>query len=60
MTFNSGGSASVYRFNDKSPSGVNTHFYTANTNEQSSLVANNPISVLETPGAFYITATNPN
>ena len=56
MTFKSGGSASVYRFIYQSPSGVNTHFYTVNTNEQSSLLANNPIWVLEAPDAFYMTA----
>jgi hypothetical protein len=56
MTFNSGGTASVYRFIYKSPTGVNTHFYTVNTNEQSELLANFPIWALESPVAFYMTA----
>jgi hypothetical protein len=60
MTFNSGGDASVYRFIYRSSSGVNTHFYTLNTAEQSSLLANNPIWVLESPVAFYMKAANPN
>jgi hypothetical protein len=59
LGFNSGGNTSVYRFIYKSPSGVNTHFYTVNTNEQSSLLANNPYWVLESPVAFYMTAANP-
>jgi hypothetical protein len=58
MSFNSGGNASVYRFIYRSPSGTNTHFYTVNTSEQSSLLANNPIWVLESPAAFYMTAAN--
>jgi hypothetical protein len=56
MSFNSGGTASVYRFIYRSPTGVNTHFYTVNTNEQSGLLANFPIWVLESPVAFYLTA----
>jgi hypothetical protein len=60
LSFNSGGDASVYRFIYKSPSGVNTHFYTVNTHEQSSLRANNPIWVQETPVAFYMKAANAN
>jgi hypothetical protein len=60
MSFNSGGSASVYRFIYRSSTGTNTHFYTVNTGEQSSLLANNPIWVLESPVAFYMTAANAN
>jgi hypothetical protein len=39
---------------------VNTHFYTVNTHEQSSLLANNPIWALESPLAFYAKAANAN
>ena len=60
MSFNSGGNASVYRFIYQSASGTNTHFYTVNTSEQSGLLANYPMWVLESPTAFYMTAANAN
>jgi hypothetical protein len=60
MTFNSGGSSSVYRFIYRSSTGVSTHFYTVNTSEQSGLLANYPIWVLESPIAFYMTTANAN
>jgi hypothetical protein len=60
MSFNSGGSSSVYRFIYRSSTGVNTHFYTVNTSEQSGLLANYPIWSLESPTAFYMTAANAN
>jgi hypothetical protein len=58
MSFNSGGSSSVYRFIYRSSTGVNTHFYTVNTSEQSGLLANYPMWVLESPTAYSMTAAN--
>jgi hypothetical protein len=60
MSFYAGGSASVYRFIYRSSTGTNTHFYTVNTGEQSGLLANYPIWVLESPVAFYMAAANAN
>ena len=60
MTFYSGGSVSAYRFIYRSSTGTNTHFYTVNTSEQSSLLANNSSWVLESPAAFRMTAANAN